>query len=378
MNASQTVLQGKDTAIEPALYVSFELGDTAWKLTCSDTHRGPSRFSVAAGDQAAVIECVHRAKARFGLDERALVHSCYEAGRDGWWLHRWLQRQGIHDIVVDSSSIEVHRRARRAKTDRLDGDKLLAMLLRYHGGERRVWSVVHEPSPQDEDARRTHRELQRLTGERTAHTNRIGELLILHNLRPGPIAGRAWVPWWSSHRELVPPLLRAEIEREIERLVLVKHQMQAIEAQRRHEVAEHQQPLVAQLARLRAIGICSAWVLTKEVFGWRRFANRRELAGSLGLAPTPYNSGTSQVEQGISKAGNKRVRALLVELAWRWLRLQPGSVLTDWFNRRFATGGKRMRRVGIVALARRLAIALWRYVEHGEIPAGATLKPAVA
>jgi len=206
----------------------------------------------------------------------------------------------------------------------------------------------------------------------------IGELLILHNLRPGPIAGRAWTPWWDSHREQVPPLLRAEIEREVERLLLVKRQVQAIEAMRRHEITEHQQPLVVQLARLRAIGTCSAWVLAKEVFGWRRFANRRELAGSLGLVPTPYNSGNSQAEQGISKAGNKRVRALLVELAWRWLRLQPGSDLSDWFNRRFASGGKRMRRVGIVALARRLAIALWRYVEHGEIPAGATLKPAGA
>ncbi len=378
MNASETVLQGKDTAIEPALYISFELGDTTWKLTAGDTRRGPSRFNVAAGDQAAVLDCVRRAKERCGLDTLASVHSCYEAGRDGWWLHRWLNEQGIHNIVVDSSSIQVHRRARRAKTDRLDGDQLLAMLLRFYGGERRVWSVLHEPTPQDEDARRTHRELQRLTHERTAHTNRIGELLILHNLRPGPIAGRAWTPWWDSHREQVPPLLRAEIEREVERLALVKRQTQAIEAQRRHELAEHQQPLVAQLARLRAIGTCSAWVLAKEVFGWRRFANRRELAGSLGLAPTPYNSGNSQAEQGISKAGNKRVRALLVELAWRWLRLQPGSDLSDWFNRRFASGGKRMRRVGIVALARRLAIALWRYVEHGEIPAGATLKPAGA
>ena len=375
MNASQTVLATKDTAIEPALYISFELSDRAWKLTASDTRRAPSRFNVAAGDQAAVLDCVRRAKERCGLHALVPVHSCYEAGRDGWWLHRWLNQQGIHNIVVDSSSIEVHRRARRAKTDRLDGDKLLAMLLRFHAGERRVWSVVHEPTPQDEDARRTHRELQRLTCERTAHTNRIGELLVLHNLRPGPVAGRAWATWWDGHREQVPPLLRAEIEREIERLVLVKRQMQAIEAQRRHQMAEHQQPLVAQLARLRAIGICSAWVLTKEVFGWRRFANRRELAGSLGLVPTPYNSGTSQVEQGISKAGNKRVRAQFVELAWRWLRLQPGSDLTDWFNRRFASGGKRMRRVGIVALARRLAIALWRYLEHGEIPAGAMLKP---
>ena len=167
-------------------------------------------------------------------------------------------------------------------------------------------------------------------------------------------------------------------ERESARLALVKQQIKALEAARREALEDGKQPLVAQLAKLRAIGPKGAWVLVKELFGWRRFANRRELAGCLGLAPTPYDSGGSQVEQGISKAGNKRARALLVELAWGWLRLQPDSELTQWFNRRFAAGGKRMRRVGIVALARRLAIALWRYLQHGEIPAGATLKPAAA
>ena len=164
--------------------------------------------------------------------------------------------------------------------------------------------------------------------------------------------------------------LRAEIEREIARLALVKEQVKALEAAQRQEVEAGRQPIVAQLMRLRAIGVKSAWRLDKELFGWRRFANRRELASSLGLAPTPYASGDSQVEQGISKAGNKRVRALLVELAWSWLRLQPDSALSQWFNRRFAGGGKRMRRVGIVALARRLAIAFWRYLHHGEIPPG--------
>jgi len=152
--------------------------------------------------------------------------------------------------------------------------------------------------------------------------------------------------------------------------------VKALEAARGNELAEGKQPLVAQLARLRAIGPKGAWILVKEVFGWRHFANRRELAGSLGLAPTPYCSGDSQIEQGISKAGNRRVRSLLVELSWGWLRLQPASALTQWFNRRFAGAGKRMRRIGIVALARRLAVALWRYLQDGEIPAGARLKPS--
>ena len=270
------------------------------------------------------------------------------------------------------------RQARRAKTDRLDGDKLLAMLQRHRAGER-VWSVLHEPTVADEDERRGHRELARLTKERTAHTNRITSLLVLHNLRPGIIiGGRDWGRWWERHAEQVPPALRAEIERESARLALVKQQFKALEGARRQELADGKQPLVAQLSRLRAIGPKGAWILVKELFGWRRFANRREVAGCLGLAPTPYASGDSQIEQGISKAGNRRARALLVELSWAWLRLQPNSTLTQWFNRRFASAGKRQRRVGIVALARRLAIALWRFLAHGEIPPGAALKPLAA
>ena len=375
MATTQTVLHGKDTATQGELYMSLELGDRSWKLTISDGRRAPSRYSVDAGDTAAVLDCLAKARARCGVSTEARMHSCYEAGRDGWWLHRWLIAQGIDNLVVDSASIEVNRRARRAKTDRLDGDKLLAMQLRHHGGER-VWSVLQEPTPADEDARRAHRELERLVHERTAHTNRIGSLLVLHNLRPRIIiGGRDWATWWDAHGMQVPPELRAELERESTRLALVKQQIKALEAARRQSLEDGKQPMVAQLAKLRAIGTKGAWVLVKELFGWRHFANRRELAGCLGLAPTPYDSGASQVEQGISKAGNKRARALLVELAWGWLRLQPESALTQWFYRRFAAAGTRMRRVGIVALARRLAIALWRYLQHGEIPAGAVLKP---
>ena len=376
MSTAQAVPQSENTAVPGELYMSFELGDKSWKLTARDGLRSPSRYNVEAGDTAAVTQCIGKARERCKLEPQTRVHSCYEAGRDGWWLHRWLLEQGIDNIVVDSSSIEVSRHARRAKTDRLDGDKLLTMLLRHHRGER-VWSVLYEPTPEDEDARRTHRELGRLTQERTSHTNRISSLLVLHNLRPNVIiGGRDWARWWERHCEQVPPVLRAEIERESARLALVKQQMKAMEAARLHELGDGKQPLVAQLVLLRAIGSKGAWVLVKEVFGWRRFANRRELAGCLGLAPTPYASGNSQIEQGISKAGNKRARALLVEQAWSWLRWQPGSALTEWFNRRFAAGGKRMRRVGIIALARKLAIALWRYLQYGEIPAGASLKPA--
>ncbi len=355
--------------------MAFELGEKNWKLALGDGVRGPSRYTVAAGDRAALLEYIAKAKARLGLTPEASVHSCYEAGRDGFWLHRWLVAQGIDNIVVDSSSIEVNRRARRAKTDRLDGDKLLSMLIRYHADEPRVWSVVRVPTPEQEDARRAHRELGRLGHERTAHINRIRALLVLHNLRVKYVGGRLWRRWWTGHAQELAPGVRAEIERESERLLLVKKQMDTIEATQRQAMAIGTEPQVAGLAQLRGIGMSSGWVLAKELFGWRRFRNRREVAGCLGLTPSPYASGESETEQGISKAGNRRVRTLMVELAWSWLRYQPQSELSQWFNRRFAGGGKRLRRIGIVALARRLAIALWRYLEHGLIPQGAQLKP---
>jgi len=375
MATTQATLQGKDTTAQGGLYSSFELGDKQWKITTSDGRRNASRYSVDAGDTAALADCLRKARARFGLAHNATVHSCYEAGRDGWWLHRWLLEQGVDNIVVDSASIEVNRRARRAKNDRLDGDKLLAMLLRWHAGERRMWSVLKAPTTQQEDARRVDRELDRLTSERTAHLNRIGSLLVMHNLRPGRIGGRAWGKWWNEHRQDVPPALSAEIERELERLALVKRQVKLIEASKNKELADNKHPLVAMLSRLRSIGTNSAWKLDKELFGWRQFNNRRQLAASVGLTPTPYDSGGSQIEQGISKEGNKRVRSLSIELAWSWLRYQPDSQLSQWYQKRFALAGKRMRRVGIVALARRLIIALWRYLQHGELPAGAQLKP---
>jgi transposase len=375
MNASGTALQGKHTVEASELYMAFELSEKDWKLSLSDVERSPSRYTVAAGDTAALLECIAKAKARCALAPEASVASCYEAGRDGFWLHRWLIAHGIDNIVVDSASIEVNRRARRAKTDRLDGDKLLAMLIRYGAGERRVWSVVRVPTPEQEDARRAHRELGRLGQERIAHINRIRALLVLNNRRVKYVGGRLWQRWWTGHVHELAPRVRAEIERESERLLLVKKQMDMIEAAQRQAVAAGSEPQVARLARLRGIAVGSGWVLAKELFGWRRFRNRREVAGCLGLTPSPYASGESQTEQGISKAGNRRVRTLMVELAWSWLRYQPQSELSQWFARRFAGGGKRLRRIGIVALARRLAIALWRYLEDGLIPDRAQLKP---
>ena len=199
MNAPETALQGKHTVAATVLYIAFELSERKWKLALSDGTRAPSQHTVDAGDMTAVLACVTRAKARCGVVDPVVMRSCYEAGRDGFWLHRWLLEQGIDNVVVDSASIEVNRRARRAKSDRLDADKLVAMLMRYHGGERRVWSVVRVPTLKQEDARRLHRELDRLSREQTAHRNRIGSLLVLHNVRMKVIGGRRWQPWWEAH-----------------------------------------------------------------------------------------------------------------------------------------------------------------------------------
>jgi len=365
----------KHTGEASALYMAFELGEENWKLAMSDGVRAASHYALRAGDTAVLLECIDKAKARCGLAAEARLHSGYEAGRDGFWLHRWLIERGIDNVVVDSASIEVNRRARRVKTDRLDAEKLLGMLIRYHAGERRVWSVLRVPTAAQEDARRVHRELGRLGHERTAHINRIRALLVLDNLRVKYVGGRLWQRWWNAHAGELRPGVRAEIERESVRLSLVKAQMRTIEAEQRKALEGESEPQVTRLAQLRGIGMSSGWVLVKELFGWRSFRNRREVAGCLGLTPSPYASGQSETEQGISKAGNRRVRTLMVELAWSWLRYQPESGLSQWFNRRFAGGGKRMRRIGIVALARRLAIALWRYLEDGLIPEGATLKP---
>lgn len=363
-----------DTSVVAMLYMALELSASKWLVAISDDQRAPSQHTLRAGDVGALLQLIERAKKRCNLQGAVRVHSCYEAGRDGFWLHRWLLEQGIDNVVVDSSSIEVNRRARRAKSDALDVAKLYEMLVRYVAGEKRVWRVVRVPSVQQEDERRVHRELERLKSERNAHVNRIRSLAVLHNVRLQGVGGRGWAEQLEQLKGRLPAALWAEIERESVREKLVWEQMQALERSRKAQLkAMEQGPLLA-LFKLRAIGLTSAWLLTRELFGWRRFSNRRQLAGCVGLNPSPYDSGQSQREQGISKAGNRRVRALLVEIAWYWLRYQPHSALSEWFNRRFGSGGKRMRRIGIVALARRLLIALWRYVEQGVIPQGAELK----
>jgi len=375
MNTAAHSVEGNANA--PVLYMALELSNTTWKVAFGDGVKS-RQVSVPAGELVKLQETVAEAKQRFGLGSETRVVSCYEAGRDGFWLHRHLRDVGIENEVVDSSSIEVNRRMCRAKTDRLDADRLLVKLMRHHAGEREGWSAVRVPSVEDEDARRLHRELSRLKHERLSHRCRIQSLLVIHGVRAkvsGAIATRLdALTLWNGGA--LPPELTSELEREAKRLVMVESQVAQLEKTRRERLREPRTPRekqVVQLMGLGAIGPTSAWLLVMEFFGWRGFRNRREVAAAAGLVGTPYNSGDVTRDQGISKAGNTRVRAMMVEIAWLWLRYQPQSDLAKWYQTRFAGGGLRMRRVGIVALARRLLVALWRYLEDGVIPEGARM-----
>jgi transposase len=361
----------------PVLYVAFELSNGQWKLASTSSRGQAARqVSVPARDTARVLAEIARAKRRFGLPSNAVVFSCYEAGRDGFWLHRFLHQESIHNVIVDSSSIEVNRRARRAKADGLDAVSLVGLLVRYCEGETDVWSVVEVPDPADEDQRQLHRELDELRRERTAHSNRVRGLLATLGIK---ITGKRALPCnldlltqWNG--EPLPKYLKQRLAREFERRELLDRQIRALEVEQADQIQNEQTrhiEKVRMLMGLKGVGQTSATILVYEFFGWRRFANRRQVAALAGLTPTPYQSGDSNHEQGISKAGNTWVRWIMGELAWSWLRFQPGSALTRWYDTRFGRGTSRMKRMGIVAVARKLLIALWRYVEQGEVPEGA-------
>jgi transposase len=350
-----TTREVQGTTTGTVLHLAFELGLAQWKLALTIGLGQAARLrSVDARDRTAVLKEIALAKQRFGLPADAGVVSCYEAGRDGFWLHRWLQSVGVHNLVVDSSSIEVKRQKRRAKNDRLDASALVRLLVRYQLGENKVWSVVRVPSKNDEDARRLHRELLSLKDERTRLTNQMKGLLIGQGVVLTKVKAD-FADWLSGvccpDGAFVPPELQAELRRSFERWQLVQRQILALDCEHRRRIRDDATPhveLVRRLLRLRGIGRCGAWLLVKELFAWRQITSRKQLGGLVGLTPTPYDSGTSRREQGISKAGNKRLRRLLVELAWNWRRFQPGSALSIWFERRFGQGA-RHRRVGIVA-----------------------------
>ena len=370
----------ESTAVVGRLFMALELGSTTWKIAFATTRGARPRVrQVPARDLAGLRGEIARAQARAGLPADAPVSSCYEAGREGFWLHRTLIEERIANVVVDPASIAVDRRARRAKTDRLDATALVIQLMNAAAGDRRGWREVHVPSVQAEADRQLQREREAVRDDRTRVRNRIHGLLATHGVRLELTAdfrqvlrdarGGAGAP--------LPNELIARIERDWEQLqhteqrrtTLVRLRRERVAADRRDAVA----PQTRKLAQLRGIGLNGAATLTTELFAWRGFRNGREIGAIVGLTPTPYRSDRCVREQGISHSGNRRVRALSIELAWCWLRWQPDSALSRWFWERFGTHG-RARRIGIVAVARKLLIALWRYVETNTLPEGAQLK----
>lgn len=369
------------------LYLAFELSLKKWKLGFMNGRSSKVRVvTIPAGDLQAVGGEIQKARRHFGMGETSRVISCYEAGREGFWLDRALKQRGIENEVVDASSIEVNRRQRRAKTDRLDVEQLVRQLLRYFQGERNAMRMVRVPSAEAEDRRHLHRGLETLKQERKQHRVRIQSLLFTHGIhvKVGTRFSKQLGELRCWNGEPVPGQLMERIQAEYHRLQLVEVQIREIHARQKQQLMAHAsaatqaavEEKVRRLGRLVGVGLGSSWIFVMELFGWREFGNRRELAAAVGLAPSPYNSGNEVREQGISRAGNSRIRKLLIEIAWAWLRFQPQTKLSQWYQQRFGNSGKRMRRIGIVAVARRLVIDLWRYLEEGTIPEGAKLRVA--
>jgi transposase len=369
-----------------AIFVSMELSRSAWLITSLSPGAGEkmSRHSVVAGDVAGLLERFARlkrkAEARVGRTFPILV--IQEAGLDGFWIHRVLRGEGIESHVVDAASILTSRRRRRAKTDRIDGETLVRTLMAYKRGEPRVCSMARAPTPEEEDRRRACRERKTLVAERVEHVNRIKGLLFAQGifdyepLRRGRRARLEELR--TGDGRPLPAHLKAQISRELDRLEILLTQLTAVEAERDAllKPARDAAPEpAAMLVRLKGIGPEFAAVLWSEGL-FRQFDNRRQVAAYAGLAPTPWKSGSIDHEQGVSKAGNPRLRTTMIQLAWLWLRHQPASALSLWFHERVQRLGGRMRKTTIVALARKLLVALWKYVTAGVVIEGAVMKTA--
>lgn len=362
---------------EKTMFVAMELSKKNWKLAFGEGSVHRIR-NVDAGDQAALLHEVTVSREKLGLSADGPVVFCYEAGRDGFWIDRMLKKHGFENYVMDPASIEVPRRARQRKTDRLDAKKLLKLLVRYElWDEKDAFASVKIPSEAEESAMRLHRERERLVNERRQHRARMKSLLALHGTQVGNPARVQIESLRDWKQEALPFSLATELECEQQRLQLVEEQIKRIEQAQKAALDEPQTPAhhkAHKLQQLRGIGLQSSWTLSHECFGWRTFANRKKIGSFAGLTGTPFDSGETLREQGISKAGSGRVRTTMIELAWGWVRWQPDSALTHWFIDRYVrAGSKRSRRKGIVALARKLLIALWKYVEYDEMPQGAIL-----
>jgi transposase len=362
------------------IFVALELSKSRWLVAVhSPIADKISCHGIAGGDTSALLSLIgrYRRQAEEHLKRPVRVFSCYEAGYDGFWLHRLLRANGIESDVMDPASLPVDRRARRVKTDRIDLGALLRALMAWQRGEQQVCRMVRVPSPEEEDRRRQTRERERLIRERTQPINRIKGLLMTQGIRDFEPARRNWHERLAVLRtgdgQDLPPVLKAEVERECKRLWLVIEMIRAVESERKALAASNGAGKVARLVRLAGLGEISAHVLVNEVFH-RDFANRRQVGAYFGLVSSPYNSGTIVREQGISRAGNPRARCTAIELAWLWLRYQPESQLSRWFHERVGQARGRFKRIMIVALARKLMVALWRYLATGIVPEGAAVK----
>jgi transposase len=366
------------------IFVAIELSQKSWLVTMHSPDQDRiSRHKLGGGDHAGLLGLIERVRERAAraLGAVPAVVSCYEAGYDGFWLHRLLTAAGITNHVFDPASIAVEQRFRRAKTDGIDGEQMLRTLMAYCRGEPRVVRIVRVPSVEQEDVRRDSRERDRLIKEQGAHTNRIKALLRLVGMAVGYPRRRDWLTWLMAQRDwqgqAVPPRMMAELEREHARLMLVRQQLDALTRAPAREEPTSAAAEMAQrrdhLLQLKSLGPVFAATLVNEVF-YKDFRNRREVAGYFGLAPSPWQSGGTDREQGISKAGNPRARQKAIELAWLWVRHQPDSALTQWFRQRTVNASRRIKRIAIVALARKLMVALWRYLTTGLVPERAVLK----
>jgi transposase len=364
------------------VHCALELSKSSWLLAIQFPDRPqPSLYRIKGGDVDGLISqlLIARDRCAKSIGEVPAITLCYEIGYDAFWLARFLMARGVQCLVVDPASLKVDRRGRRAKTDRIDVGMLLRALIAWCRGEHHVWSLVRIPSVDEEDVRRSHRERGRLIHERTSHINRIKGLLFAQGIRDINIKAHYGK---LKLEELVtgdgrplPSRLRAEIAREISRLALVQEQIAAINRERDEaptpcKATEKKRILLMQL---KAIGPAISAVMSREVY-YRQFNNRRQVASFLGLATSPYDSGDMERSQGISRAGRGQVRALMIQAAWLWTRHQPKSTLTRWFLDRTMGQSARVKRIMIVAVARKLAIALWRYVETGLVPQGAILE----
>jgi transposase len=369
-----------------AIFVSLELSRSTWLITSLSPGGGEkmSKHSVPGGDIAGLMErfAQLREKVRVRTGKYFAVIVIQEAGLDGFWIHRVLQKEGIESHVVDPASIATSRRRRRAKTDRIDGEALVWALLAYKRGEPRVCAMVKVPTPEEEDRRRLCRERKVLIAEQVRHVNRIKGLLFSQGISGyEPLRRNRRVrleELQTGYDRLLPEHLKAQVRRELDRLELLLKQIKAFEGERDALLAAEEASApapAAMLLNIRGIGPEFAAILWSEGL-FRHFDNRRQVAAYAGLAPTPWQSGAVDREQGVSKSGNPRLRTTLIQLAWLWLRHQPQSALTLWFEARAKRNGGRLKKTTIVALARKLLVALWKYVTAGVLIEGAAMKTA--